>query len=370
MTVELSFAEKCQNYLTEKWNHIMNLSSSQEIKSPLGDNLTELKNVIIDCLTSNIKSYRYVLPTQILSKAVDHSLDCRSLQVADDRQGAFDARTIAHKVIVPFDQQNHNVLGGSAEPYVNNPLRCTSVSIENRERQRNKADWDKLIFVLDTVQNWNDLIFTKLVFDQILIGMYKLLGEVSVIYPVPNRISLKQTIKLIETYITEKSGGDRLEAVVTSLFRTISDKFNLFDKVKREKVNAADATSGMVADIECWLNNEIVLLIEVKDRKLTLTQLAAKLDIARAKQISEIIIMAQQGADSTKAIEMNNKIDHEFISGQNVYITNLPDFSSGILMLLGEKGRVDFISKVGPELDTSKSSIINRKAWASLLREV
>jgi len=140
--------------------------------------------------------------------------------------------------------------------------------------------------------------------------------------------------------------------------------------VLREKVNVADASSGMVADIECWLNGEIALLVEVKDRSLTLTQLNAKIDITRSNQIKEILFMAQQGIDESKKNEIHKKISQEFTSGQNIYVSNFFDFAKGILIILGEKGRVDFISKIGSELDRSKSSIKHKKAWANLLKEI
>lgn len=87
-------------------------------------------------INSATKSYHYVLPTQLIAKLADPSLDCRCLQVARGGQGAFDARTIAHKVVVPFDQSNNNVLGGSPEPYVNNPLRVPEVSAQYRKLRK------------------------------------------------------------------------------------------------------------------------------------------------------------------------------------------------------------------------------------------
>lgn len=251
MADDLSLSHKCQKYLQERCNHTLTIIEGEPTVEHLEQEYVLLKENIRACLTSNTKSYRYVLPTQLLSKSVDHSLDCRSLQAADESEGSFDARTIAHQVIVPFDKENHNVLGGSNEPYVNNPLRCTSVSKANRARQKNKKDWHRLIDVLSTVEHKNDPDFTRSVFDQILLEIYKLLADVVVVYPTPSRISLDKTLHLIDAFIAERSGGDRLEAVATSLFRTISDKFSLFDEVRREKVNAPDASSGMVADIEC-----------------------------------------------------------------------------------------------------------------------
>jgi hypothetical protein len=311
-----------------------------------------------------------VLPTQLLCKAVDHSLDVHALQVAYGKPGAFDARTVAHSVIVPFDQANYKVLGGAPEPYVNNPLRCPAVTAEYREQQKQNLDWDKLVQILDLVENRNEEIFTRQVFDQVLFEIHKLLADVVVIYPTPNRISLQATHHLIEQYLVEKSGGDRIEAIATALFQVIGERFQLFDEVKREKVNAADLSSGMVADIECWLDNIVVLLVEVKDKTLTLTQLDAKLDTARSQKISEILFIAEQGKNKSEEERINARITSEFTSGQNIYISSFSDFSLGIFILLGEEGRVDFLDRIGKELDRVNSAINHRRTWANLLKQV
>lgn len=337
---------------------------------PLDSEDSNLKELIRDCLTSQTKTYHYVLPTQVLSKCVNPDLDCHSIQAAYVNPGAFDARTIAHGVIVPFDKTNYNVLGGSSEPYVNNLLRCPAVTKEFRGQQKNKADWDKLIIVLDYLQNQNDRGLTASVFDQVLVEIYRLLSAVRVLYPTPNRISLNDTADLIARFTAQKSRGDRVEAVCTALFRTIAQRFELFDEIRRQKVNVADASSGMGADIECWLSGNIVLLVEVKDRTLTLTQLDSKLDIARATKISEILFLAEQGIEQADRDQTEKRIRDEFTSGQNIYVSNFMDFSAGILILLGEKGRVHFLSEIGEELDRTNSSIIHRRTWGDLLRSV
>lgn len=369
MTEEISFSEKCITYLYDQWEQII-LIEENNLDEPLSEDFSELKALIKECLTSKTKTYRYVLPTQLLCKSVDSSLDCRSIQVAWGVEGAFDARSIAHEVIVPFDRENHNVLGGSPEPYVNNPLRCPAVTKEYRSKQKNQTDWDKLIEILDTVQKENNTEFTKSAFDQVLYEIYQQLAEVRVTYPTPNRISIENTLSLIRSYLAEKSGGERMEAISTALFEIIALKFGLFDEIKREKVNSADSSSGMVADIECRYKGEIVLLVEVKDRSLTLTHLDSKLSKARSERISEILFLAERGIESTDEDKVENKIRHEFTSGQNVYVSNLAEFCHGILILLGEKGRVEFLSKIGPELDRVNASIKHRKSWARLLKEI
>ena len=370
MSDEKSFPQKCQSLLSKQWKLISKEVESEGFTDPLLPEFPKLKHTILDCLTSKIKTYHYVLPTQVLSKCVNQKLDCHSIQTAYNKPGAFDARTIAHEVIVPFDQANHKVLGGSTEPYVNNPLRCPAVIKKYRNQQKNKEDWNKLIEVLDAIEDKNDSSFSLKVLNQILTEIYRLLSDVQVVYPTPNRVSLKQTIRLVSDFSADKSGGDRIEAICTALFKAIAKQFGLFDDVRRQKVNAADASSGMSADIEYRLKDKIVLLVEVKDRSLTLTQIDAKLDIARSRKISEILFLAEQGIEKNDKERAEDRIFSEFTSGQNIYVSNFLDFSAGILILLGEKGRVLFLSFVGEKLDKANSSIIHRKAWANLLKSI
>ncbi|OHB80154.1 MAG: hypothetical protein A2Z25_07140 [Planctomycetes bacterium RBG_16_55_9] len=366
----MSFVERCRDFLHARWKTIGAAMESSEPVDPLLPDRADLRDSIVSCLTSPIKSYHYVLPTQVLSKCVDASLDSHCLQASYDEPGAFDARTVAHKIIVPFDQENHRVLGGSAEPYVNNPLRYPAVTDKFRNQQKNKVDWDRLVAVLDAVEQQNAPDFTEGVFDQILAEIYRLLADVQVLYPTPNRVSLAQTSRIIKEFTAARSGGDRIEVVCAALFRTIASEFGLFDEVRRQKVNVADVASGMGADIECRLKGQVILLVEVKDRSLTLTQVDAKLDVAKTKKISEILFLAEQGIAGAERIEVQERIKNEFAGGQNIYVSNFADFSSGILILLGEKGRVQLLSLVGEELDKAGSNITHRRAWAQVLRYI
>jgi len=361
----------CSTYLRQRWEEVMR--SFQETTpdiptDPLGEG-HPLIPLMRACLQSPSLTYHYVLPTQLLAKAVDPSLDAHAIQASYPSAGAFDARTIAHDVIVPFDRENERVLGGSPEPYVNNPLRVPGITADYRNAQKQKTDWDKLVAVLDAVETSEDEHFVRSAFDQVLHEIYRLLANVTVIYPAPNRISLDQTNQLVEQYLAVRSGGERMEAVCTALFRTVGRRFSLFDEVKREKVTSADAASGMSADIECWLAGEIVLLVEVKDRELTLIQLDTKLDSARARHISELLFIAEQGKEQQALDAINVRISSEFTSGQNVYVVNLADFALGILILFGEDGRVEFLSEVGSELDRVNARIEHRRAWADLLKQ-
>lgn len=81
----------------------------------------------------NCLTYRYIMFTALLAKAVDSSVDILSLQAGDDSEGAYDARSLASKVVYKFQLSLlGNVLDGSnSDPLVNKPGRFLRLSPDN-----------------------------------------------------------------------------------------------------------------------------------------------------------------------------------------------------------------------------------------------
>lgn len=362
MEPEVKFIEQCRNFLLNEWSNIESFVFNDEYDSKLFTTI----DIIQD---SSTKTYHYVFPTQLLAKCVNPDVDCTTLQ-ANFSEKSFDARSVCHDVIVPFEKNNYNVLGGSPEPYVNNPLRCAAVSKVFRQRQKNKVHWDLMADFLEQIENSDDPALTLYCFKYVLYSIYKKLADVSVIYATPNRISLYNTIDIINEFISERSGGDRLETVASALFMTIGEHFNLYDDVRRSKINASDQSTKQVADIECFKEGSLLLGVEVKDQELSLTHFESTIDKARASKLSEILFIAQKGRVFDHTAEIDLRIIHEFNSGQNIYTPKFVDFATGILILLGESGRIDFIRRIGPELDRVFSHINNRRRWSELLKSI
>jgi len=352
--------------LKAEWQRVSALAQTRKLEDALEQ--PRLIKAIHQSINSSVKTYRYVLPTQIVSKLADSSLDSRCLQASRGGRGAFDARTVAHAVIVPFDQENESVLGGSQEPYVSNPVRVPEVSSRYRDAQKYVKDWDKLCVVLDAVESRAREDFTRRVFRQVLIETYKRLSSVRVVYAAPRRVSLRKTTEAIQAYLSEHSGGDRLLALTSAVFTVIGSRFGLWAEVKRGKITAADQASGMLADLECVTKDRhVAVAVEVKDRKITISQLRAKLRSIREKQVSEIFFVATQGTLESEEAQVNALVNHEFGSGQNIYVTDLERLCGTVLALLGERGRRDFLIETSAQLEKYHSEIAHRRAWAAIL---
>ena len=77
--------------------------------------------------------------TALLAKAVDSSVDILSLQAGDGSEGAYDARSLASKVVYRFQASLlGNVLDGSNnDPLVNKPGRFLRLSPETLKKRFN-----------------------------------------------------------------------------------------------------------------------------------------------------------------------------------------------------------------------------------------
>ncbi len=368
-TTTTEFIEHCRQRLEQEWAQLQEALQRGNLADPLAD--IELREMIYRAINSKTLSYRFVLPTQLLAKLVNPDLNAHSLQSQWEVTGAFDARTIAHKVIVPFNQQHANVLGPSAEPYVNNPLRVPAVIHDYARQQKDKAGWQELVTVLERVQTCNAPEFTVTVFQQVLLTIYRRLQQTSVTYPVPLRVSLETTLSLLGAFLQTPSGGRRPQYLTAALLETIGKRFNLYAQVRTGPVTAADAASGLSADIECLDSaGRVVLSVEVKDRPLSMGDVQAKVTHARQAGISEILFIAQKGVTPANGESLREFLLKEFASGHNIYIENLLQFAQALLILLGEEGRVEFLHQVGHLLDRLGSPLEERQAWATLLHHV
>jgi hypothetical protein len=63
-------------------------------------------------------------------------------------------------------------------------------------------------------------------------------------------------------------------------------------------------------------------------------------------------------------------VESEFVSGHNVYITDLQSLARAALSLAGETGRREFLKEIARQLEEYHSDILHRRAWALLLGSV
>ncbi len=363
---ELRRAKELSDLLDSTWDEIGEQVDAGNDVAFLEDERLVAK--IRDTINSSTISYRWVLPTQIGAKVVDHSLDARCCQVQRGGLGAYDARSICKKAVVPFFMPKSNVLGGKDDPYVNNPLRVPEITAAHRDQRSNKSGWDKLCEILATVQAADDPEFTQAVFRQTLLEIRQRLETIRITYPTPLRLPIEATIDLIREFISERSGGVRVQAVGSALFETLGDKYHF--NVLISAPTAADTPSGRIADVECQYEpNETFIAIEIKDRSLRITEARNTVANAREREVKEIIFIAQNGVSVDDQNEMDKLVKAEYSKGQNIYVCDdIMRFAESLLIILGEEGRKAFLDNVACYLD-EHADYSDRRTFSELLRK-
>lgn len=327
-------------------------------------------DVIDRLVNSRILSIRYAILTQILGKIADERRSLLCLQMGTgEMRGAWDARSFCSAVIVPWVADNHDVLGNSPDPYVNNPLRRSRLD-EGTHQLRSKAEWDALVSFLSPLDSVcrDDL---ETAFIRCLESAARRLSRQSFGYQIPIRVSLPQMIRVLEVFLEESSGGLRPLVVTAAMMTVIGRAFSIFASVSSQGLNEADSSTGAPGDVICLDDqSNTVLAVEVKDRALTLADVRSSTRKARAaKDPLKNLLFAAPRIKENEKNEIQKNMQDAWASGLNISQIDIIDLANIIFALLSEEWRPTFLRGVGTELN-KRGDHTHRRAWHDLLSNI
>ena len=317
---------------------------------------------------SKTVAIRYALVTQILGKIADPSRNLLTLQLAAFGPGAWDARSFATAVVVPWVADNQHVLGTSLEPYASKPLRRERLE-HTMPNVRDKHGWTHLVGLLYELEGAEHLVLTE-AFRRVLRALVRRLAEQSFGYAIPQRISLPAMSAMLTTFLGTPSGGLRPLAVATALLRTIGTAFGVFSHVEGQGINEADAAGGAPGDVLCYCHDDpdqLCLVVEVKDIDLTLahvqssTRKAKQADVGLTNLLFAVPAVRISDRESIAALTRR-----EWAAGLNVYTAGVIPLMEATFMLLRDGWRIDLLRAIGAELDERQDQVA-RRSWHDLL---
>lgn len=236
-------------------------------------------SLLNEILNGNNLTFVYMLFTALLAKATDEKIDPLILQIGGEARHnliPYDARSLCHKIVVPFERDQLNgAMGGSNEPFLNKPARYKAISKDNPTRTKN-------------LQNTlYDLLLT--------ITSSKI--SKSVLYELLTFFERKKSNKKISEEITIKSLSNRKEGTVASILNTLLSLASdcsyggasatitailsfkiLFEATKSDfyvsahPLNESGSSSKETSDIDIKNSaGDIALTIEVKDKTFSVS---------------------------------------------------------------------------------------------------
>jgi hypothetical protein len=226
----------------------------------------QLRKVIL----GDHKTYRYVLVTALLAKAVDGRVNPLALQAGADLKGAYDARSLCHKVFVPFERDFlHSGLGGSNEPFLNKPARFTHLSRTNAVRSGNdQATLELLCGLLPEIRSSGHAeaaLQDAILF--VLEGAARtkdILGGASTLKT--GRVEL---LNFISVFTSSSFEGETCAIAVGALLDCWGCGYLKDFSVKVHPSNECGASSNQVSDIDGFHGEALVVAIEVKDKRFS-----------------------------------------------------------------------------------------------------
>lgn len=291
-------------------------------------------------------TFRYILVTALLAKATNPSINALALQAGAEVEGAYDARSLCHAVVVPLERQLLNsLLGGSNEPFLNKPARFPMISPSNAVRAgRDKA----LLLILHKVLSEVETA------EQAFNGLYAALvstleRQTARSGLLPKRLESSgahlKTIEFIDAFVTRSIEGQVAAIVTGTLLSIYFDQFEGCEVIVHP-VNQSGSSSKEVADIDIKKNGKIFVVFEVKDKPFSEQDVDHAAFKASQYGLNSItFVMGVNGTyvgSSLKQVEKNILLARSV----NVIFVDLLSFTRSIIALCPELSFAAFFAKL------------------------
>ncbi len=232
----------------------------------------ENKDSVLSIVSGSHLTYRYILVTALLAKSTNQNVNALSLQAGSTLQGAYDARSVAHGVVVPLERELlTRGLGGSNEPFLNKPARFPEISLNNAVRKGRDANTLKMLHNLLSVINENP----EQAFDALCSAIFfasqrhkLLLSGLDVDKSTDNQHHV--IVKFSEKFLVNSVEGQSSAILVGAILNIFFDKStNMKFSVVVHPVNQSGASSKEIADIDVKVEDQIFAVFEIKDKVFT-----------------------------------------------------------------------------------------------------
>lgn len=298
-------------------------------------------------------TFRYLLITALLAKVAEPRIHMRSLQTGAALDGAYDARSLCHKVWVPFERSALDCkLGGSNEPYLNKPARFPSIAKTNAVRGGNdKALLERLYDLLEELNSLSaaehkDAFLYAMSLIQSRNGAT--VGDVDLL---PVALTVTRTRHFLSLFLASSFGGETAVAVVGAI---MSLRFGKGHQVEVHPANQAGSSSNEIGDIDVYEGKRLILPIEVKDKNFNRTDIEHA--VAKAKQAcGRMLFVTGQHATPGGDVRPDTMISSHAQAGIDLAFVTVDQLIQTDPPLMSEGQRRTFVQLIQANLATMRA---------------
>jgi hypothetical protein len=291
-------------------------------------------------------TFRYLLMTALLGKATNPQINALSLQAGAEIEGAYDARSLCHQVVVPLERELLNrALGGSNEPFLNKPARFPTLSPTNAVR----AGEDRAL-LLTLHQVLTEIQTSEQAFDSLCIAVrYALERQVI-------RQNLRPTMPssgdghlkilgFVEAFARRSIEGQVAAVVAGTILSLYFEQFEGFE-VMVHPVNQSGASSKEVADIDVKKHGAMFVVAEVKDKAFGMQDVDHAAFKAHQSGLRSILFIS--GMNGSCVAAEYRRIASTVLAERNVNVVfvDLLPWASALISLCPELTFATFLTKL------------------------
>lgn len=328
------------------------------------------ENFIREIILGPHKTFRYILFTALLAKASDSNINTLSLQANADILGAYDARSLCHKTVVPFEKNYlEGALGNANEPYLNKPARFPTISKDNPVRAgRDRILLEMLCDELPKINDSESAYLSLVIALQILIEKRdSKVSTKSLVNNLENK-GHADILALLNTLLDIPSQGEML---IISVATTLKYFYRNDASVRIEvhKANQSGASSKEISDIDIYKNNKVLSLFELKDKPFNQSDILHAIFKSRNADCTSMNFIA--GRKATWDAEDISILQEElFADGFILNLATVDNFIYTLLELVDEYDFANFIDLLDEAKEEANISQFSNEVIMSAIKNI
>ncbi len=360
--------EEAEDLLRKTWREVTDSDESEYVDDYI---IRQGIRRVIQAEKYGTRTFRYILVTNVLSKAVNSDIHALALQDQSELEGSFNSGGLATEVVTEWEKDHGERLGGSNEPRTNSVYYRQSELNEDYE-VRNEELYQTLIRVLSELEKQSEQGDLDPM-DVLRQTLYEVSERepTTVSYTNPPEVSYIELEEKTREYLQKSGGGERLAAVAAGVldaqyFR--ADKSEVCIKV--DHVNVADENSSAAGDIEVFESEDednLLEAAEVKDKPATKSDIQHSISTGRKHELDEYLFITGQGFRS----------DDEWAKARDVIedaeialvVITKEDLLSN-LKFQGRGGRRQFRESVGEFLNDMRAQEDSKSDWKQAIESL
>lgn len=267
--------------------------------------------VIKDTIDFTLKAkssltYRYILATALTAKATDARIDILSLQASDESLGAYDARSLCHHVVYPFQREFlGDVLdGANNDPLVNKPGRYPRLDDSNAAQN---GDPRKVLTLLcENLPKVNTKERAEQCLDYLVSRLLDTKrqrdAQRALFVSVASLTTIARARLWVDELLDRGFGGAALVMATAALYDELFPSADGYE-IRVHPANQSGASSRQASDLDVLHNGSFWLATELKDKPFTQADVSHAVDTASKAGAKRVLFVAgrQSAADEQTA---------------------------------------------------------------------